>query len=121
MVFKHLMGTPVSFNPNIGGVAEKVSHMPGIKRGKDYLFHARKLLESSQIKASFPEEIYTEEIGGYSFDVMSVETQMPGVLVKQKYYTVVLKGYALGFIISYSNGEEEATLKDILKTIQKSN
>jgi hypothetical protein len=119
MASKHPVGTPISFNPSIIGLAEKVSHMPGIKRGKDYHFHTKRLMESSSLEVSFPEEIYTEELGGYLFDVMSVEMKMSGVLVKQKQYVTVLKGYALDFCISYCNEEEEGALKDILKTIQK--
>lgn len=41
-VFKHPLGTPVPFNPNITSVAENVGDYAGIKSGKDYLFHAKK-------------------------------------------------------------------------------
>src|SRR5436190_15500005 len=42
--FQHPVGTPVAFNPSITSVAERVRDLPGIKQGKDYLFHAKKLL-----------------------------------------------------------------------------
>lgn len=76
--FKHPLGAPVTFNPGIMCLAERVRQMPGIKRGKDYLFHARKLLESGQIEYSFPSEISTESVGGQDFDVMHAETLMGG-------------------------------------------
>lgn len=114
-VFKHPMGAPVSYNPSIICVAERVRHMPGIKRGKDYLFHARKLLESSQIDISFPKEISTtENLGGVEFDVMHTRIPMAQMIIYQKYYTAIMKGYALAFVVSFSTKEEEASLQSIL-------
>ena len=69
-VFKHPLDVP--FNPNIICVAERVDHIPEIKNGKDYLFQSRKLLETGQMKVSFPREIYTESFGGREFGVMHV-------------------------------------------------
>ena len=121
MVSEHPKGAPVNFNPSIVAVAERVGHTPGIKRGKDHLFHVRKFLESSQLDVSFLEEIYTEEIDGCSFDIMSVEMDFGGVIVKQKYYSTVLKGYAFGLILAYSTPEQETALKSILETISFKN
>src|ERR1041385_4509317 len=38
------VGAPVTSNPSLILAAERVAHMPGIKTGEDYLFHATKLL-----------------------------------------------------------------------------
>ncbi len=120
MVSQHPLGSPVPFNPNVTAVAERIRHMPGIKSGKDYLYHARKLMESSALDASFTEEVRNEQIGGYSFDIMTAEMNMSGASIKQQYYATVLKGYVLGVIISYSNDQDQAALKEILATIKKS-
>jgi hypothetical protein len=116
-VFKHSMDKPVPFNPNLICVAERVNHIPEIKKGTDYLFLSKKLLETGQMKVSFPRELYTESFGGREFGVMHVEISMPGMTVRQKYYAVVMKGYALTFIVSFSTDEEESSLHNILKTI----
>lgn len=121
LVTKYPLGSPVSFNPNVAAVAEKVDYLPGITRGKDYLFHARKLLESSGLDYAFPEEVYTEEIGGYSFDVMPAIVKTQNMSFNQKYYSTVMKGYTLSFLTTYADGEDEAALKEILATIQKIN
>ncbi len=116
--FEYLLGTPVAYNANISCVAERVSRMPGIKRGSDYLFHARKLLEMSQMEVSFGEEITTENLGGIEFDVMSVGLSFGEMVVKQKYFVTVLKGYALSFIVSYITEEGELSLRSILETVK---
>jgi hypothetical protein len=64
VVYKYPPGTPVTFNPSLACVAEKVGHLPGIKTGSDYLYHAKKLMERSQLKYDFAENIYSEKIGG---------------------------------------------------------
>ena len=115
--FKHPIGTPVPYNPNIMCLAERVSHMPGIKRGKDYHFHSKRLLESSQMEVSFPKEASTEELGGHNFDVMYVEAPIAGMTIRQKHYAAIMKGYALVFIVSFTNGEEESTLDNVLSSV----
>ncbi len=116
-VFKHPLGTPVPYNQNISCVAERVSHMPGIRTGKDYHFHVKKLLESGQMKFSFPKEVYSELLSGVEFHVMSVELALGGMTVKQEYYVTIMKGYALVFIISFTTDEERNMLTNILKTL----
>jgi len=114
--FQHPVGTPVPFNPNLICVAEQVRHMPGIQRGKDYQFHARKIIEAGQVKCSFG-EISTEELGGKSFDVMPVSLTMGSAKVHQKIYATIMKGYALCFIVSFSGQEEESALQKILTSV----
>jgi len=115
-VFRHPLGSPVPFNPNLMCMAERVRHMPGIKRGKDYHFHTRKLLESS-LSVKFPKEIYTETLGGVEFDVLYSETTFDTILVKQKQYGTIMKGYALIIITTFADDAQEATLDEILKTL----
>ena len=118
-VFRHPLGTPVDYNPSIAGVAEKVKMMPGIKSGKDYLFHLKKTLETPPSTYDFPNEVYANNKGGFDFDVLDAEASVGGVEFKQKYYASIVKGYALVVIISYSNPEQEKQLMDIIDTIEK--
>lgn len=115
--FKHPVGSPVLCNPNIMCLAERVRHMPGIKRGKDYLFHSKRMLESSQMQVSFPSEMTTETIGGLEFGVLHTEMSMAGMTIRQKYYAAIMEGYAMVFIVSFTTDEEESSLQDILATV----
>jgi hypothetical protein len=116
-VFQKPLGSPVSFNPNLMCMAERVRHMPGIKRGKDYHFHTRKLLESSQMNVKFPKEIYTETFSGVEFDVLYSETFFGTILAKQKQYGAVMKGYVLLIVSTFADEDQETTLDEILKTL----
>jgi len=118
VVFKHPLGAPVPYNPSIVCVAERVRHMPGIKRGKDYQFHTKKLLQSSQVDVSFPKEIFTSQLDGKNFDVMPLEMSFAGQIIRQKQYVAIMKGYALIIIASYTSPEEEAELNKILQSVR---
>lgn len=115
--FKYEQGAPVDFNPSLVAVAERVSGMPGIKRGSDYLFHSKKLLQSGQLKVDFSVENYSVELSGVSFDVMPITMDFSGVLVSQEYYASRFKDYVLAFVVTYSNESELAELNSYLKTL----
>lgn len=116
--FKYEQGAPVDFNPSLMAVAERVSGMPGIKRGSDYLFHSKKLLQSGQLTIDFPRENFTTELSGISFDVMPLTMEFNGVLVYQEYYASRFKDYVLAFVVTYSNESELTELNGYLKMLR---
>ena len=117
MAFQHPPGSSVAFNPSIICVAERVRDVPGIVRGRDYLFHLKKLMESSQVKLQFPKDISTEKFNGIDFDVMHVSMTVGPSTVQQKYYATIMRGYALGFIVSFTTSEQESVLQKALEGV----
>jgi hypothetical protein len=115
--YKYPQGTPVTNNPAVIALAERVSQLPGITRGKDYLFHARQMLESGQMQVSFPRDIYTKQLDGIDFDVMDLELYIRGITVKEKYYVAIIKGYALCVILAYTGEKEELSQQEFLDSI----
>ncbi len=116
-IFKYPRGSPVAFNPNLGGVAESVLQAPGVRTGGDYLFHYRRILEASQLKFSFTRDVYTETIGGAEFHVLTTEmSPLPTVVVKQEHYATIRKGYAVAFVLSFTTDQEREALRGILNT-----
>lgn len=117
VAYRHPLGTPVPYNPSIMCIAERVRDLPGIERGKDYLFHAKKLMESGQMEFEFPKEISTERLAGIDFDVMHVSMTIGPSTVQQKYYAAIMKGYALTFVVSFTTAEEESGLQGVLEGV----
>jgi hypothetical protein len=115
--FRHPLGSPVPYNHNVLCLAEQISHLPGIQKGSDYLFHTKGLLNSSPIEVTFPRDIYTEDLGGRQFYVMPVQMQAGGITVHQNYYVAIIHGHALAFITSYINEEQKLSVEKILTTI----
>jgi hypothetical protein len=117
-IFRYPLGAAVDFNPSFVCVAEKVSHLPGIKRGSDYLFHARKLLEAGQLKYKIDDQMYSEKIGGVDFDYLNAQLDLPKIALTQKYYATIRNGYALCFVISFHTEEAAKELNGILQTVK---
>ena len=113
---KYPIGTPAADNPSIIGTAELVKSKPGIKRGSDYLFHVKNMLEMSGIKLTIEETAKSEKIGGVEFDVIEVVLPFGNISVQQKYCTTIMKDYAISFILTYTSKEGKNSLKEILKT-----
>lgn len=111
-------GSAVPTNPGIMLIAEKVKHLPGIKRGSDYHFQSKKLLQLSQMQISYPQEIYETNIDGISFDVMETEITIgPGAVVRQRQYATIMNSYALLVVLTYQDEYGLGELERIVETI----
>ena len=116
--YEHPPGAAVSSNPGIMLIAEKVTHAPGIKRGSDYHYHAKKLMKLSRMKVSYPKEIYETTIDGVTFDIMETEITMgPGVVIRQRQYATIMKGYALMMALTYQDESGLDQLEKIVDTL----
>ncbi len=116
--YEHPPGAAVTTNPGIMLIAEKVKHAPGIKRGSDYHFHAKKLMKFSRMKVSYPQEIYEKTIDGVSFDIMETEITMgPGISIRQRQYATIMKGYALLMALTYQDESGLSQLEEIVNTL----
>lgn len=116
-VFEYPLGSPVPFNPSVIALAENVREYPGIKTGKDYLYHAKQALMSGQMQFSFPKPEYSVQLGGNPFEVMPVQMTVGRTTVNQRYYVTIMKGYALSFIESYTSNDQETALQKILNSV----
>lgn len=110
-------GSAVDSNPSIMVIAEKIGHMPGIKRGSDYHFHTKKLMGQSALSVSFPSDVYEEKLDGITFDVLELEISMPNGSNYQDQYCTIMKDYAFMVIITYQNDEGKDQLMALLNDI----
>ena len=99
-------------------VAENTKNFPGIKNGKDYLFHAKKLMKQTQMSYSFEKEVFEQTIGRSLFHNMETKLDYMGKTIIQEYISTVNKGFSLCFIISYTNEEEKNELYDVINNIK---
>ena len=116
-VFKYEVGAPVEFNPSFMVMAENTKMVPGIKDGKDYLFHAKKLLEQTQLGYTISDDFYHKKIGSKEFYVMEASLSAGGMSVQQEYMVTVLNGFSLAFVASYGNEEQKNELYSIIEKV----
>jgi hypothetical protein len=118
-VFKEKQGTnTTAFNPSFMLVAENLKNAPGVRSGKDYLGHSRKLMMAGQVKYSHLDETFEKRtINGWEFYTMNATVDIPGAIVKQVYLATVKDGFALGFIYTYGDEAQRAELEKVINTI----
>ncbi|WP_027420718.1 hypothetical protein [Crocinitomix catalasitica] len=117
-IFKYEAGSVVGFNPSFMVVAENTKSSPGIKNGKDYLFHVKKLLEQTQIEYIFDKEVYEKTIGTSIFHVLEAKTNIMDKTIVQEYITTITNGFSLAYIISYVDEDEKNELYEIIDQIK---
>ena len=110
--------TAVKFNPSFILLCENLQGSPDIKKGKDYLDHAKYLMQQSKMPYQFTPEYFTEKVGNKEFDRMDavLDGQMGGI--QQSYYSIIDKGYALSIIISFVDADQKTELKEIINKIK---
>ena len=118
-VFKNKDDTAANkFNPSFIILCENLQGSPDIKKGKDYLDHAKYLMQQSKMPYQFTPEYFTEKVGNKEFDRMDavLDGQMGGI--QQSYYSIIDKGYALSIIISFVDADQKTELKEIINKIK---
>ena len=118
-VFKNKDDTAANkFNPSFIILCENLQGSPDIKKGKDYLDHAKYLMQQSKMPYQFTPEYFTEKVGNKEFDRMDavLEGQMGGI--QQSYYSIIDKDYAFSIIISFVDADQKTELKGIINKIK---
>jgi hypothetical protein len=108
--FKYEVGTTTDFNASLICGAE---WLPNQMSASQYMANAKRILERTQGQYSF-KPFTTETVGGEEFTLMEVQTSS----VSQRYYVSIKKGYALFFILTYATDEDEAVLRQVIRSIR---
>jgi hypothetical protein len=98
-------------------IAENLGRGSGISTGKDYLEHAKQLMERSGMSYAFPEEIHSEKLGNKQFDVMIATLTMNGQTIQEVYYTIIKNNFALSIITACGNAEQKDEVHKIIDQI----
>lgn len=105
------------FNSSFIILSENLGGMP-VKKGSDYLAHAKEIMQQSNMSYQFAPDYSTEKIGNKQFDRMDVSLGGQVQNVQQSYYSMIDKNFALSIIISYGDDQQKAELKDIINKIK---
>jgi hypothetical protein len=116
-ISKHPLGSPVDFNPMLMVMAEKVSHLPGVKSGKDYLFHMKSAVRASRLPLKADGEAVVADLGGSQFFRQIFLFDDPRMRATQSFNVAVRKGYALCFVATYKGQSQADELKWILSSV----
>lgn len=99
-------------------LAENTNNFPGIKTGKDYLFHAKRSLGLAAVDYYFEKEVFEKTIGETTFYVLEAKFDFLNNTITQEYITTVTNGFSLGFIATYSTEDQRKELYEIINHIK---
>lgn len=89
-----------------------------LKTPHEYIGQVRRLLESSAMRMNVEAGTRSETIGGVEFAVIDVSSEQPGGLIKQKYYAMLKKGYALVIISTFASDQSSQAIAEVLKSVK---
>ena len=89
----------------------------GIKTGEDYLAALKKLLPYAQAAYQLEEDVGSESINGQDFGVLTLKVEGPAGTVRQKYYAVSKRDYALFCISTYTNDADRLLMAKAMSSI----
>lgn len=116
--FRHPPGTPTESNPGLLGMAENVGMEPGITSGRDYFFHARKVLEMGAVPTKIAPDYNQRTIGGQKFDRMDVVMGEASQAIQERYFAARHGASMVVLIEAYRTDEELAELDRVLDSIK---
>src|SRR2546423_5433213 len=89
----------------------------GVKTGEEYLAAMKKLLPYAQAAFQVEEDVGSENINGVDFGVLTLKVEGPGGTVRQKYYAVAKRDYALFCISTYTNDADRLLMTKAVSSI----
>lgn len=85
---------------------------------QDYLNQVKRLLTYAKVTFKVEEDVKSEKINGNEFGVLSVSTEAPRGVVRQKYYAIMKKDYALFCISTYINEADLQVMNKIINSLR---
>ncbi len=86
--------------------------------GEDYLRQMKRLLDYSKVTYKVEEDVRSEKINGNDFGVLTVSSESPRGIIRQKYYAIMKKDYALFFISTYLNEADLQVMNKVMNSLK---
>jgi hypothetical protein len=89
-----------------------------IKTGEDYLIRMKQLFKYSKETPQVEQDISSEKINGADFGVLTLRFESPGVTVRQKYWVIPKRDYALFCVSTYTNEADRLLMNKAMSSIK---
>ena len=112
------IGAAVESNSSFVLYAERVSHAPGIKTGKDYLMHVTRMLLEGNLPYERTKEGSLTKLSDKEFYREDVQLRAVGREIQQAYYATILGDFALVVVLSAQTEEQMTRLEEVASTLR---
>lgn len=114
-ISKYPLGTSDQFNALFMSVAEPVPLSAG---APTYIAQLKAVLQQSKVPVTFVDDQGVETINGVKFHTLTITLKPGAETVRQKYYVLLKKGYALGLITTIINDSDSDAVNNIMKSVR---
>lgn len=115
--YRYPPGTPGKPNPNVICMIEKISHLPGVKSGSDYLLLVEQTLKGSPVNVTFESQPFTTSLGGVEFSQRNQSVDLGFGTVEQRTYARKVGDYVLMMTATMLSEEDNAVVDELLNTV----
>ncbi len=84
----------------------------------EYAKASKAAMLKSSVTYNFDKEIYTKTINGKEFSIIDCSATYDGVTIHQQYYTTIVKGYAVFFVVSFIDSDDQPVLEQTIQSIK---
>jgi hypothetical protein len=120
LLFIALKPTDGLTNPSVVAMTEDLTLVFNIRTPRQYLESMRQVAANSPLV--FDDQITTEKINGVEFGVSGAAPRdtmsAPSPGIRQRYYVILQKNRALGFILTYDGNEQLRACMDMLNSFK---
>ncbi len=116
MANRYKMGAAVEFNHGIILMAENIMKFPEIETADQYLKQVKALLHRTKPEYVLDKKISKTVVNGITF--YALKATIPGAIeINQIYYSTLIKGFSLSFIVTYNTNKQKKESLKILNTL----
>lgn len=116
--FEKPVGSTLTFNPSIIGIAENLFAIEGVQTPEDYFAETKKLLARTAVEIRFPRAPGKQLLGGAEFSVFYASMSPPGATAQQRYFARRFGDHMVLFIASHATDEQKATIDACLAKLK---
>lgn len=110
-------GAGPNFNALLFCIAERIPTAI-VKTGADYVSLMQRSFAGTAAKFEFTTPVRTQKVGGADFTVADVKMSAGPVVMAQRYYVRITKGYALVMAYTYADEADLKILDEVLGTVR---
>ncbi len=114
------IGTKTEANTSLIIIAEDLKNSPGITDGKEFLSCFKDEMDKTDIKVK-SNNISSIHVDGKDIYYSEIKTKYLSVIVKQIDFAFIVKRYAIGITITYTDDKDFSTLVTAVKSLHFSN
>ena len=114
---KYPANATLEFNPSISLMVENVAMLPSLSSGLEYINQAKKIMAQTNSDYQFG-STQQKQVGKMTFFALTAIPAAIDPTLRQEYWVTIYRDFALCFVMTYKNEEDQKTMHQIIESIE---